>query len=124
MMARDLVACTAARPGRPFDNVHARAVVADHVEIGRYKRARPAVVDVPAHRERLQEYLGHEDSGSEVEYDTAFDVLEVSGEAAEIGHAGGADGGSIRGWVLVDDLGANRGVRGECDAEPAAREEE
>src|SRR5437899_4895160 len=73
MVPRYFVAL-AAELGGTLHDVHARAIVALHVEIAGRKVGGFAVVQIARDRQRLQKYLGHYHGAAEVENDTA--VLE------------------------------------------------
>ena len=71
MVPGDLVAFPAPL-SRALDHVHARAVVALHVEIAGGESGRLSVVEVPRDRQRLQEYLRHYHRATEVEDHSAL----------------------------------------------------
>src|SRR5690348_2836761 len=106
MMPCDLVAFTAVEGGA-LDDVHARAIVALHVEIAGNKVARAAVVEVARDRERLEKDLGHDHGTPEIERDSAVvERGERGGQATEVAVARVTDRGAVRGRMLMDDLRA------------------
>src|SRR5690606_59394 len=68
--------------------------------------------------------LRHDDRGADVQHDPALQAREVRRQAPKIGVARLPDRGAVRGRVLVDDLGADRGVDGEVDPGAARGQEE
>src|SRR6266513_4821967 len=103
---------------RPLHDVHARAVVALHVEVAGCESGRLAVVEVSRDRQRLEKNLRHYHGAAEVENDTpVLQRRKRCGETAEIPVAGVADRGAIGGWMLMNYLGAQRRVHGAGDAE-------
>src|SRR5688500_10688057 len=122
-MAGDLIDAATASACGTLDDVHARTVLADHVEVGSDEHARHAVADVSTDGECFEEYLGHGDGGADVQHHAAFQAREMTGEDAEVGHAGGTDGGAVGSRALMDDIGADGRVYGEVDAEAASIEE-
>src|SRR5690606_11097801 len=95
VVARDLVADTAAATRRTLHDIHAGAVVLHHVEVCRDELAWHTFIYVAAHGQRLEEDFGHDDSRAEVQHDAVFDGGQVCGEAAEVAYAGGADRGAV-----------------------------
>ena len=124
MVAGDLVTLPPVEGG-PLHDVHARAVVTLHVEVAAREAVRTAIAaEVARDGERLEEDLGHDHRAAEVEHDAA--VVEADDrvrEPAEVAMAGVADRGTVGGRMLVDDLGAERGVHGDGHAEPMGVED-
>jgi hypothetical protein len=106
-----------------LDHVHARAVVALHVEIAGGESGRLSVVEVSRDRQRLQKYLWHDHRAPEVEDDSTFvQGGEGCGEPTEVAVAGVADRRAICRWMLMNYLGANGCVNGAGDSQPVSGE--
>ena len=104
-----------ARRGRPRDDVHARAVVADEVHVdGGETPHWPA--DVPRQVERLHEHLGQDHGRAQVEIDAAVETADHAGEQTEVAQAARADGRAVGVGMHVDDVGADRDVHGGGNA--------
>src|SRR3954470_16417910 len=89
-----------------------------HVEITRHEILRASLVQIARDGERLEENLGHDHGAAEVEHHTAIlEVAQPMREAAEVSMARVPDGGTARGWMLMDDLGADRRVHRDWHAE-------
>src|SRR5688500_2697818 len=108
---------------RPLNDIHAWAVVALHVQITGCKTRRLPRMQIARNRQRLEKYLGHDDSAAEVEHDTAIvEVGEGRCEAAEIAVAGIANRGSVRSRMLVNYLRADRRVNSTGNGSAPGRE--
>ena len=118
MVPGNLVAL-AAPLGRPLHDVHARTVVALHVEIAGREGRRLSIVQVSRDGERLQKHLGHDDRAAQIEdYASIVESGERRREPPEIAVAGVADCGAVRGGVLVYDLGTEGRVDCARNSEP------
>src|SRR5687767_6942059 len=71
VVTRDLVPLAAVNRGS-LNDVHARAIVTDHVEVTRHEVLWPALVKIARDSQRLEEYLRHDDRAAEVQYDPAI----------------------------------------------------
>src|SRR6185369_16631441 len=74
VMSCDLITAPTVHGGTLYD-VHARPVVALHVEIDRDEVARTSIVQIAGDRERLEKHLRHDHRAAEVEHDAA--VVQV-----------------------------------------------
>src|ERR1700686_1331698 len=101
---------------RALDNVHARTVMALHVEITRGESRRLSIVEVPRDRQRFQKYLRHYHRAAGVEDHSALVQRgKRRGEPAEVAVARVADRRTVGRWMLMNDLGANGCVNGAGD---------
>ena len=57
--------------GRPLNDVDARPVVAQHVEVAGSKRGRFSAVEIARDRQRLEENFRHDHRAAEVQDDAA-----------------------------------------------------
>src|SRR5438445_7649938 len=94
----------------PLEDVFLRAIVADLIEV-RGDEPAGCVAQIPDGRERLQEDLGENDRGAEVENDPALEVAQGGRENPEIAVRREAGRGAVEGGMLVDRIGADRDVR-------------
>src|SRR5450759_3033516 len=107
-----------------LDHVHARAVVALHVEIAGGESGRLSVVEVPGDGQRLQKYLRHYHGAAEVEDDSPLVQREEGrGEPTEVAVARVAYGRAIRCRMLMNYLGANGSVNGAGETQPVSGEQ-
>src|SRR2546426_8168614 len=96
---------------RALDDVHPRPVVALHVAVAGREPGRLAATQVARDGEGLEEHLGHHHRAADIEDDAAvMERGERRGEALEVAVARGAERGAVRRGVLMDDIGAERGV--------------
>ncbi len=96
---------------RALDDVHARPVVALHVEVAGRERGGLSRVQVSRDGERLEKNLRHDHRASQIEHDAAIVQRgQRRGETPEIAVARLPDRGAVRGRMLVDDLGTEGGV--------------
>src|SRR4051812_8273152 len=122
-MPSDLIALPALECGTLHD-IHARPVMALHVEIDRHEVPRTARAEVASDRQRFEKDLGHDHGASEVQYDTAVvQIGECGGEASKNAMARVADRGATRRRMLMNDLGAECRVHGGWNSATIRREE-
>src|SRR4051812_9880278 len=101
MVASDLVAL-AALQRRALNHVHARPIMALHVEINRRKTLRAAVAEIARDRQRLEEHLRHDDGAAKVQHcATIVNREQRMGEPAKIAMARVADGSAITRRMLM-----------------------
>ncbi len=79
---------------------------------------------VARQRDRLEEHLRQHDRGSAVQIDAAREPRDTGREVAEVAKARVADRRAGRIRVHVDDVGADRHVHGDRDAETVGRRHE
>ena len=116
MVARELDA-TAAGERRSLDDVDAGTVVPLHVTVASHESRRLAAAQVARDGEGLEEDLGHHHRAAEIQHDPAVvERGERCGEPLEIAVARGAERRAIGRGMLVDDVGAERGVHRDRDA--------
>ena len=102
MVPGDLVALSAPLR-RPLHDVHARTVVALHVEVAGGERRRFSVVEVARDRERFQKHFRHDYGATDIQHHAAFELRNHRGECLEI---------AIRGFAIGDrGLGNASAVR-------------
>src|SRR5689334_6534130 len=95
-----------------------------HVEVDRHKILRAPFVQIARDRQRFEEHLRHDDGAADVQDDAAIvDRRKRGGESPEIAVTRVANGGAVRRWMLVNDLGADGGVDSHCDAESKSLEQ-
>src|SRR5256885_6311357 len=103
---------------RALDDVHARAVVALHVEVAGSEVGGFSAVEVARDRERLEENLRHDDRAAEVEHDTpVVKARQGRGQSAKVAVAGVTNRSATGRWVLMNDFSPERGVHGAGNSE-------
>jgi len=103
---------------RTLHDVYTRAVVPLHVEIARRESGRLTAVEIARNRQGFEKNLGHYHRASQIQHDAAVvQRRERRGQSAKIAVTGVPDRGATRRRVLMNDLGAERGVNGAGNSE-------
>src|SRR5690606_36838027 len=109
----------ASRLRRSLDDVHPRPVV-PHEAHADVDQLVDAVARVTREVERLDEHLGNDHRGTEVDEHAAVQSATDTGEQAEVVHAGGTDRGAVGVGMHMDDVGTHGYVGGDGYAQTSA----
>ena len=107
----------------PRHDVNARAVVTNeiHVYAGEIADPRPQVT---GQVQRLDEHLGQDHGGSNVEVHTSVEPGDDRGQKVKIPQAGRPDRRPVRTGMHVNDIGSDPDVNGGRKVEPRGRRED
>src|SRR5687767_793505 len=105
-MPRDLEAL-AAGEYRTLHDIHARTIVALHVEIAGGEPRGPALVEVARDRQRLEEHFGHDDRAAYIQNDaTVVQRRERRRQPSKVPQAGIANRRAVGDRMLMHDFSA------------------
>jgi hypothetical protein len=107
---------------RARDDVGERAILAVEVHV-ECEDVRDRTAHVTSQAERLEKHLGKDHGRAEIHEGPTFERTDALREDAEVAQARLADGRSVGTRVHVDDVGTERDVHGNRDAESGSRSE-
>src|SRR2546428_2690632 len=94
---------------RPFDYVHARAVIADEVEVSSSETANFAA-KIPCQIERFEKNLWHHHRRAQIDYYSARETGSDRYHPMKVRHRGRSDGSTVGGRMHMDNIGAEGNV--------------